>query len=78
VGQYPRGKLNLPRGAGAPSAAAEDAIPASTTPAEWRKLADQARAAAERMTLPEAVQILLSIAHGYERLAELPEKAGYT
>jgi hypothetical protein len=38
--------------------------------ARWRVLAQDARAAAEEMTDPQARLILLTIARAYERLAE--------
>jgi hypothetical protein len=38
--------------------------------ARWRVLAEDARAAAEEMTDPQARLILLTIARAYERLAE--------
>jgi len=36
----------------------------------YRKLAADARAEAERVTVPAAKQILLDVAHSYERLAD--------
>jgi hypothetical protein len=36
----------------------------------WRALADEARSIAGQMTDPQAKLILLTIARGYERLAE--------
>jgi hypothetical protein len=43
---------------------------ASDPAARWRVLAEDARAAVEEMTDPEARLILLTIARAYERLAE--------
>ena len=39
----------------------------------WRTLAAEARAAADKMTDPEAKRTLLNIAGGYERLARRAE-----
>jgi hypothetical protein len=46
---------------------------ASDPVARWRGLAEEARAAADQMTDPEARVILLTIAQGYERLAQRAE-----
>jgi hypothetical protein len=43
---------------------------ASDSAVRWRVLAQDARAAAEEMTDPQARLILLTIARAYERLAE--------
>ena len=40
----------------------------------WRALADDARAAAEQATDPDARRSLLAIAEGYERLAKRAEE----
>jgi hypothetical protein len=41
--------------------------------ARWRVLAEEARTAADQMTDPEARVILLTIAQGYEHLAQRAE-----
>ena len=41
--------------------------------ARWRGLAEEARSAADQMTDPEAKVILLTIAQGYEHLAQRAE-----
>jgi hypothetical protein len=41
--------------------------------ARWRVLAEEALTAADQMTDPEAKVILLTIAQGYERLAQRAE-----
>jgi hypothetical protein len=38
--------------------------------AHYRKLAAEARAEAERVTIPQAKQVLLDVAYSYERLAD--------
>jgi hypothetical protein len=49
-------------------------VPSSVDIAEhWRKLAIEARAAADELTDPDAKQIMLSIAEGYELLTRRAE-----
>jgi hypothetical protein len=48
---------------------------AQNTPERWLELADEAHAVADEMQSREAQQLMHSIARGYERIAELKEKA---
>ena len=52
-----------------------ETVPSDTEDAadRWRALASEARARAAEMSDPEAKQIMLSIAEGYERLARRAE-----
>jgi hypothetical protein len=43
-------------------------------PKGWRQLAQDARAAADRLDDPDAKRAMLEIAEGYEQLASLAEK----
>jgi hypothetical protein len=43
-------------------------------PKHWRQLAQDARAAADQVSDPEAKKTLLEIADGYEQLALITEK----
>lgn len=44
------------------------------TAKDWRDRAEEARARAEEMRGPRARQIMLEIAEGYDRLAQMAEK----
>jgi hypothetical protein len=43
-------------------------------PKHWRRLAEEARAAADQLTDPEARRLMIEIAQGYEALAAIAEK----
>jgi hypothetical protein len=43
-------------------------------PKHWRQLAQEARAAADRLDDPDAKRTMLEIAEGYEELASIAEK----
>jgi hypothetical protein len=47
--------------------------PDHDNPSRWMALAAEARAVADEMTDPQARQVMLKIAEGYERLARRAE-----